>query len=242
MADADFLVDRDLDMVDVIAIPDRLEHAVGKAQHQDVLHRLLAEVMIDPVNLVLVDDLEQFVVQRAWRKRGRCRTAFRSPAAAMRAILPSACRCGRVPARSARTRWAASPDKTAGCRRFERLASSFSSLLAHRIERGRLLRIGLDAGDAFQQTLRDRFVHRAGGELAQALQQAVAQFLARHALAGDADHAEFVGQEIGRGKIIERGNHQPVRQIAGDAEDDEGAGIGLSLLCGFFCHDGRPLA
>ena len=41
---------------------------------------------------------------------------------------------------------------------------------------------------------RIRIVDRAGGELAQALQQAVAQVIARHALAGDADHAEFVGQ------------------------------------------------
>ena len=54
MADAELLVDGDLDVVDVVAIPDRLEHAVGEAQHQDVLHRLLAEIMIDPVDLVLV--------------------------------------------------------------------------------------------------------------------------------------------------------------------------------------------
>ena len=60
MADAELLVDRDLDMVDVVAIPDRLEHAVGEAQHQDVLHRLLAEVMIDPVDLMFVDEFQQF--------------------------------------------------------------------------------------------------------------------------------------------------------------------------------------
>ncbi len=63
MADAELLVDGDLHMIDMVAIPDRLEHAVGKAQHQDVLHRFLAEVVIDPIDLVLVDDLEQFAVQ-----------------------------------------------------------------------------------------------------------------------------------------------------------------------------------
>ncbi|MGY4378946.1 hypothetical protein ACVWZ3_006585 [Bradyrhizobium sp. i1.3.6] len=51
-------------MVDMVAIPDRLEHAVGKAQHQDVLHRLLAEIMIDPVDLVLVHDLQEIGIQR----------------------------------------------------------------------------------------------------------------------------------------------------------------------------------
>ena len=54
--DPDLLIDGDLHMVDVIAVPDRLEHAVGEAQHQDVLHRLLAEIMIDPVDLLLVDE------------------------------------------------------------------------------------------------------------------------------------------------------------------------------------------
>jgi hypothetical protein len=31
---------RDLDMVDAVAVPDRLEQAVGEAQRHDVLHRL----------------------------------------------------------------------------------------------------------------------------------------------------------------------------------------------------------
>ena len=57
MADAELFIDRDLDVVDMVAVPDRLEHAVGEAQHQDVLHRLLAEVVIDPVDLVLIDEL-----------------------------------------------------------------------------------------------------------------------------------------------------------------------------------------
>ena len=67
MADAELLVDGDLDMVDVVAVPDRLEHAVGEAQHQDVLDGFLAEIMIDPVDLVLVDELQQFAVQRPRR-------------------------------------------------------------------------------------------------------------------------------------------------------------------------------
>ena len=56
VADAELLVDGDLHMVDVVAIPDRLEHAVGEAQHQDVLDGFLAEIMIDPVDLVLFEN------------------------------------------------------------------------------------------------------------------------------------------------------------------------------------------
>ena len=46
-ADADVLGHRDLHVVDVVAVPDRLVQFVGEAQGQDVLNRLLAEVVVD---------------------------------------------------------------------------------------------------------------------------------------------------------------------------------------------------
>ncbi len=46
----------DLDVVDVVAVPDRLEHAVGKAQRQQVLHRLATDVVVDSEDLLLVED------------------------------------------------------------------------------------------------------------------------------------------------------------------------------------------
>ena len=45
--DRERLRDVDLDVVDVVAVPDRLEHAVGEAQRQQVLDRLAAEVVVD---------------------------------------------------------------------------------------------------------------------------------------------------------------------------------------------------
>ena len=46
----------DLDGIDVVAVPDRLKHAVGKAQGQQVLNRLAADVVVDPKDLLLVED------------------------------------------------------------------------------------------------------------------------------------------------------------------------------------------
>ena len=43
----------DLDMIDVAAIPDRLENRVREPQNQNVLRGLFAEKMIDPVGLTL---------------------------------------------------------------------------------------------------------------------------------------------------------------------------------------------
>ena len=51
--DAERLGHGDLHVVDVAAVPDRLEDGVGEAQGQDVLDRLLPQVVVDPVDLRL---------------------------------------------------------------------------------------------------------------------------------------------------------------------------------------------
>ena len=62
--DADGLCRGDLHMIDMFSTPYRLKQSVGEAQHHDVLHRFLAEEMIDPVDLVLLQRLENLGVQR----------------------------------------------------------------------------------------------------------------------------------------------------------------------------------
>ena len=57
LLDAERLRDGDLDVVDVLPVPDRLEDPVREPKHQDVLHRLLAEVVIDAEDLILAEDL-----------------------------------------------------------------------------------------------------------------------------------------------------------------------------------------
>ncbi len=58
-------------MIDMVTIPDRFKHAVGETQDQDILHRLLAEIVIDPVNLMLVDEVQQIAIQGARRSEVR---------------------------------------------------------------------------------------------------------------------------------------------------------------------------
>ena len=65
LLDAERLGHGDLDVVDVAAVPERLEDGVGEAQGQDVLDRLLAEVVVDPVDLRLVEGLVQGGVELA---------------------------------------------------------------------------------------------------------------------------------------------------------------------------------
>ena len=61
--DADRLGHGDLHRVDVAAVPDRLEEAISEAEDRQVLDRLLAQVMIDAVDLLLVEDLSNLAGQ-----------------------------------------------------------------------------------------------------------------------------------------------------------------------------------
>ncbi len=61
--DADRLGDGDLDVIDELPVPDRLEDAVGEAEGQHVLDRLLAQVMVDPEDLLLVEVLPEHRVE-----------------------------------------------------------------------------------------------------------------------------------------------------------------------------------
>ena len=44
-------------MIDVVPVPERLEDPVGEAEDQEVLDRLLAEVVVDAVDLLLDEDV-----------------------------------------------------------------------------------------------------------------------------------------------------------------------------------------
>ena len=61
--DPEVLGHRDLHGLDVAAVPDRLEQGIREAQVGDVLNRFLAEEVVDPVDLALVQDLVDLVVQ-----------------------------------------------------------------------------------------------------------------------------------------------------------------------------------
>src|SRR5215472_2408584 len=63
MLDAQALSRGNLHVVDVIAVPDRLDNRVGEAKGEDVLHGLLTEVVNDPIDLIFFKHLMDNRVQ-----------------------------------------------------------------------------------------------------------------------------------------------------------------------------------
>ena len=64
IADVERLRHVDLNVIDEVAVPDRLEQAVGETEGEDVLRRLLAEEMIDAENLLFGKYFMQSIVER----------------------------------------------------------------------------------------------------------------------------------------------------------------------------------
>ena len=84
----------------MVAVPDRLENGVRKAQDQNVLHGLLAEVMIDPKDLVFVKYVEKFAVElfaiaRSLPKGFSTTTRRHAPFSASMPVRPSSRLIGR---------------------------------------------------------------------------------------------------------------------------------------------------
>src|SRR3954469_13153907 len=65
--DADRFSDRELHVVNVLTVPERLEDAVRKAEHEQVLNGFFAEVVIDAEDLPLAERRDRDAVQLARR-------------------------------------------------------------------------------------------------------------------------------------------------------------------------------
>ena len=63
-ANALLLGHRELNVINVLRVPERLEHRIGEAQDQQVLHGLLSEVVIDPEDLRFLERTRQDFVDR----------------------------------------------------------------------------------------------------------------------------------------------------------------------------------
>src|SRR5258707_4569539 len=63
MMDADCLASRNLHAIDEIPVPQRFRDAVRKSDDHEVLHGLLAEIVIDAVDLLFIENLLEITIQ-----------------------------------------------------------------------------------------------------------------------------------------------------------------------------------
>ena len=77
--DVDVLGDRQLHVLDRVSVPDALPQRVREPEHHQVLHRLLAQVVVDAEQLRLVEGLVDDLGEARARTPASGRTASRPP-------------------------------------------------------------------------------------------------------------------------------------------------------------------
>ena len=209
--DAEGLGDGDLDVVDRAVVPQRFEDRVGEAQHQQVLHALLAQVMIDAEDLRLREHRTDGVVDGPGGFEIRADRLLEHDA---RLLVDEAV------AREAFAHRAEQPWRTGQVEHAD--AVGLREQLGQR-----LVGSGVDGVDG---DVLEPVEEPDQGLLVQLGRRDVAGEFARHLVAvagsvqpraGDADDAGLLGQAAGAIAKEQRGQQFTDGEISGPTEDDE---------------------
>ena len=237
--DAHRLGGGDLHVIDAVAIPDRLEQAVGEAERHDALHGVLAEEVVDAEDLVLVQRAQDVGIEIARRLHAVAErlldhdaTPERRLAAGVGALLgelrlaelvddgaEEAVGDGQV------------EDGVALC------AVSSLRLAQHVADPTVDLGLGEIArdvrhlvGEPFPRRLVDavdvELRALVADEALQHVVEAVAPLFGGAFAVADADQCEVFRQHAAVREVVEGRHHQALGEIAAGAEDHHGAGIG----------------
>ena len=222
----------DLHVVDVIAVPQRLENAVGESENENVLNRLFAEVVVDPINLAFGEHGQNVTVEGLRRWQIDAERLFDDHPSPMPVLLAH---------------------EIGGAE----LLHDRGEHLGRRREVEQNVAVGVVGRLGLAQELREvcegRRIVEFATQVVETLGEPTALILLRGAgvitetqfaperlvvpiSSCDADHREFFRQQTGAPKVLERRHEQAFREITGGAEDDEDARICRPRLRLHFTH------
>jgi len=223
-----------LDMVDVISIPQRLEYAVREPKHHDVLNCLLSEIVVDAIDLALVQYAENLAIERL--RRGQI-----GPERLLDDDAPP------MPIRFADEACISQPVHDGGKHLWGRreVEQDIAAGVIARLDRGqklgkvlvgrRIVEITLEIRDVRGEPIPVVLRHLAVAELAQADAEVAPERLIVLFGSGDADHGKLVRQQPCLAKIVECRDQQAFREVSGPAEDHQDARI-RGFCIGLYFH------
>ena len=225
--DADRLGHGDLHVVDVAPVPERLEDAVAEAEDQQVADRLLAEVVVDAVDLRLAEDLADLAVQPL---RGVEVVAERllddDPPPAAVVVLVVQPDPAELPDQVRRTATAGWPGRRAGCRgcrapcRGRRGTWPGGRTRRRRRSRGACSRSAArTCSHASTSSGRTRLNCSSDARISARNDSSVVR------PAADGDEHELVRQQVGPPQVVEGRDDLAVGEVAGRPEQDDDRGI-----------------
>ena len=203
--DAEVLGHRDLDKGDVVPVPDRLEHGVREAEQEDLVEPHLPEVVVDPVQLRLVDGLVQLVGELAGRRKVVAEGLLDDDTPIFRSARAG--EAGDDPAEQERRDLEVED-------RARRLADGRFDAPVRRL----VPEVALDVREALREPLEHRLVERLPGA-DDRVPRALDQLVDGPVVDGDADDRAV--EEAAALEPVQRTEGHHLREVAGDAEDDE---------------------
>lgn len=219
-ADADVLGHRDLHVVDVTAVPDRLPHRVGEAQRQDVLDRLLAEVVVDPEDLVRREDVVHELVEllRALQVVAeRLLDDGAPPAAVLLVGQPVLLELLDDLGEELRRDGQVEGEVAARALRLVQLLDRGPEGLEGHV----VVEVALHEAHALAELLPDLFAEGRTGMLLDGVVHDLGEVLVLPVAAREADEREARRQQAAVGQVIDGGHQLFTGQIARDAKDDQ---------------------
>ena len=203
--DVDRLRERDLHRLDVVSVPDRFEDLVREAQIHDVLDRLLAQEVVDPVDLILPEHAPEPFVQLAGRREVRSERFLHHHPSPLGQTCPTEGLDDRA-------------EQRRRCREVEDGPRRFTQRLPQPLVRSRVFGVGRDVGEALGESLEDLVVHGPLG-LLHRLAGHRAQLIRWSFLPAHADHV--ARQRASELEPVQGRQGHATPEIARDPEADE---------------------
>ncbi len=224
-ADADVLGHGDLHVVDVVAVPHRLEQLVGEAQGQQVLDGLLAQVVVDAEHLVGREDALDDVVQLASAGQVMAERLLHHDAAPGVGLAVGQAAAGQLLDHDG--------ERAGRDGQVERVVAPGAALLVQLldgagevVERLVVVEGALDEAQAVGELLPDLLGEGGAGVLLHCVVDHGHEVPAVPVAAGETDQSEAWRQQATLHQVVDRRHQLALGQVPGDAEHDQPAGTG----------------
>ncbi len=225
--DADGLSHGDLDMVDVLTIPERFKDGVGEPEDQKVLHRFFAEVVVDAVDLFFATNLVDDAVEGLGRGEVAAKGFFDDEAGLLAVFQHSG--CAELPDgfwKEIRGDGEVEDSVASGVAEgIEFAEEGFEFLVAEGI---------INVAGAIEESL-GKFVPEAFfadpvGKFGDAFAHLIPEVLMAPVATGNADDRGFGGEFAFFAKFVESGDEFALGQVSGGSEEDDDIRFWNALL------------
>src|ERR1700675_1567249 len=203
--DAHGFGDRNLDVVDVAAIPDRLEDSVRETERQNILDRFFSQVVIDAVDLAFRSDFRKVLVQNLGGIEIVAKRFFDNHAPPVVVFfLHQADLRNPLDDVAEEVGRGSEIEKIVAVRvvLLIDLGKGFFQLV---VSSG-VIEIPTYITYAADKPFPQFGIDRSGGELFEAFGELLARVIIAHWSAAHSDHGELAGQQLLAGEIVESGN------------------------------------